>query len=244
MSKLAIVTGAAGGIGSATVRRLVSDGYKVAALDINEQSLEEVKAESPANIEIYPVNLTDVESTRAVVQRIESEMGPIYALANVIGWTATSKFVDEAPEYWDKVIDINYKSVLYITHAVIPAMIERKVGRIVTVTSDAGKVGTSGEAVYGGTKGALIAWSKSIARELARYSINVNCTAPGPTNTPLEAEQAAQDPETFKRRLKVIPFRRLAEPAEQAAMISFLCSDDSEYITGQVFSVSGGLTMS
>ena len=122
----------------------------------------------------------------------------------------------------------------------LPEMIARKKGKIVSITSDAGKVGQSGEAVYSGTKGAVIAWSKSLARENARYGLNINCVAPGPTETKLEL---AQDPEVIQRVVKAIPFRRFAKPAEQAAMISFLCGPDSDFITGQVFSVSGGLTM-
>ena len=120
-------------------------------------------------------------------------------------------------------------------------MIEQGGGRMLFVTSDAGKVGTSGEAVYAGLKGGVIAFAKSVAREWARYNINVNCTAPGPTDTPLEADQ---DPDLVARRLKVIPFRRMATPEEQAGAIAFFVSDDADYITGQVLSISGGLTMS
>ncbi|MGB1752657.1 MAG: SDR family NAD(P)-dependent oxidoreductase, partial [Paracoccaceae bacterium] len=139
------------------------------------------------------------------------------------------------------VIGVNFLPVLHFSHAIAPIMIEQGGGRMLFVTSDAGKVGTSGEAVYAGLKGGVIAFAKSVAREWARYNINVNCTAPGPTDTPLEADQ---DPDLVARRLKVIPFRRMATPEEQAGAIAFFVSDDADYITGQVLSISGGLTMS
>lgn len=238
--RIALVTGAGGGMGIATVARLAADGFRIAAMDISEAGLEKARETAPDRVATYKIDMTSEAAVRAAVARVEAELGPVDALVNLIGWTVTSKFVDESSDYWDRIININYKSVLYVTHAVLPAMIKRNSGRIVNVASDAGKVGQSGEAVYAGTKGALIAWSKSLARELARFKINVNCTAPGPTDTPLEAEQ---DPEVVARTLKVIPFRRMAKPAEQAAMISFLCSPDASYITGQAYSVSGGLTM-
>lgn len=238
--RIALVTGAGGGMGLATVERLAADGFRIAAVDISETGLAEAKRIAPGSVTTYRTDMTSESAVRAMVARMDSELGPADALVNLIGWTITSKFVDETSDYWNRIIDINFKSILYVTHAVLPRMIERKSGRIVNVASDAGKVGQSGEAVYAGTKGALIAWSKSLARELARFNINVNCTAPGPTDTPLEAEQ---DPEVVARILKAIPFRRMARPAEQAAMIAFLCSPDASYITGQTFSVSGGLTM-
>jgi 2-hydroxycyclohexanecarboxyl-CoA dehydrogenase len=241
MAKRAIVTGAAGGMGIATVERLSKDGFEVAALDINQEGLDEAKSRASGRVELYKTDLTDEAAVRDTVAEVQDVLGPVDALVNLIGWTTTQKFVDEDSEYWRRIVDINLMSVLYTTHACLPQMIEHKSGKIVTVTSDAGKVGQSGEAVYAAAKGGLIAWSKSLARELARFSINVNCTAPGPTDTPLEADQ---DPDIVARILKAIPFRRMAQPEEQAAAISFLCSDDANYITGQTFSISGGLTMS
>ena len=241
MSKLAVVTGAAGGMGIATVERLSRDGFRIAALDIDKAGLNEAKNAAAGDVYPYCADLTDETVVRSTIEQIQSDHGDISALVNLIGWTTTQKFVDEDSAYWRRIIDINLMSILYATHACLPGMIERNSGKIVTVTSDAGKVGQSGEAVYAAAKGGLIAWSKSLARELARFNINVNCTAPGPTDTPLEADQ---DPAIVARILKAIPFRRMAQPNEQAAMISFLCSSDSDYITGQTYSVSGGLTMS
>lgn len=240
MSKTAVVTGAAGGMGLATVERLARDGFRIAAFDINESGLAKAAELAPGSVSTFHVDLTDEARVRSAVAQVQEKLGPVYAVVNLAGWTATQKFVDEGSNYWRRIIDINLLSALFVTHACLPQMIERKAGKIVTVTSDAGKVGQSGEAVYAATKGGLISWSKSLARELARYNINVNCTAPGPTDTPLEADQ---DPEIVARILKAIPFRRMARPEEQAAAIAFLCSEDANYITGQTLSVSGGLTM-
>jgi 2-hydroxycyclohexanecarboxyl-CoA dehydrogenase len=167
-------------------------------------------------------------------------MGPISVLVNLIGWCETHPFMDESSEYWRRVIAINFESILFVCHAVLPGMITRREGKIVNVSSDAGRVGSGGEAVYAAAKGAVIAFTKSLAREVARFGICVNCTAPGPTDTPLEANQ---DPEVVKRIVRLIPFRRMANTAEQAAAIAFFCSEDSDYVTGQTLSVSGGLTM-
>ena len=188
----------------------------------------------------YQIDATSEGRCREVVSQVKTDFGRIDAFANLIGWTASSRFVEEESDYWKKLVSVNFMPVIYLSHAIAPIMIEQGGGRMVFVTSDAGKVGTSGEAVYAGLKGGVIAFAKSVAREWARYKISVNCTAPGPTDTPLEADQ---DPELVARRLKVIPFRRMAKPEEQASVISFFLSDDAAYITGQVLSVSGGLTM-
>jgi len=240
MRKIAIVTGAAGGMGVPTVRRLVADGFRVAALDLNIDKLAAIIREEGLDAVAYQIDATSEERCRAVVTQVKSDFGRVDAFVNMIGWTASSRFVEEQSGYWQKLVSVNFMPVVYMSHAIGPIMIEQGGGKILFVTSDAGRVGTSGEAVYAGLKGGVIAFAKSLAREWARYKINVNCTAPGPTDTPLEADQ---DPELVARRLKVIPFRRMAKPEEQAAAISFFVSDDADYITGQVLSVSGGLTM-
>ena len=238
--KLAIVAGAAGGMGGATVRRLVRDGFRIAAFDLNEQGLREVLDGLGDEHRAFSVDVTDQQAVRAAVRAVETEMGAVDVLVDLIGWCETRRFLEEDSAYWRKVIAINYEGVLYLTHAVLPGMVERRRGRIVFVSSDAGRVGQSGEAVYAGAKGGVIAFAKSIAREVARYGITVNCTAPGPTDTPLEM---AQDMEVINRIIRHIPFRRMARPEEQAAAIAFLVSDDANFITGQTLSVSGGLTM-
>lgn len=234
-------TGAAGGIGEATVERLLDDGYTVTAVDIDQSGLDKLQQRHAGRpLHVVQADLTNEDEARGAVRQARELAGQIDYLVNVIGWFGTQPFVSEDSAYWRKTIAINFETLLYVTHEILPEMIERKKGKIINVTSDAGKVGQSGEAVYSGMKGAVIAWSKSLARENARYGLNINCSAPGPTDTPLEL---AQDPEIIGRVVKAIPFRRFAKPSEQAAMISFLCSSDSDFITGQVFSVSGGLTM-
>lgn len=243
--KLALVTGGGGGIGQAVVLRLLSDGFKVAAMDINANGLDEVKSKAgkSAALTTHVCDQTDEQATRALVAKLEQEQGPIEALVNTIGWVGTSRFADEDSAYWRKIIAINLEAVLYVTHPVLKAMIERKRGKIVHFASDAGRVGTSGEVVYSATKGGLIALAKSLARENARYNINVNCVSPGPTDTPLLRAEIEEDPELVKRMVRLIPFRRVATPEDQAAATSFLVSKDADYITGQTISVSGGLVM-
>jgi 2-hydroxycyclohexanecarboxyl-CoA dehydrogenase len=240
-AKLAVVAGAAGGMGTATVARLAKDGFRVAALDVNAKGLDAIRPSiAVAGGQTYEVDLTDEKATRATAAQVEREMGDVDVLVSLTGWTADTRFVNEESSYWNKIIAINFQSLLYITHALIPGMIERKRGKIVNVSSDAGKVGQSGEAVYAGCKGAVFAWSKSMARELARFNINVNCISPGPTLTPLDD---TLDPDLINRIVRLIPFRRKAHPEEQASGIAFLCSPDADYITGQILSVNGGLTM-
>lgn len=241
--EVALVAGAAGGMGRATVARLARDGFKVAAMDINEAGLKEVVGRVGSGSRAYPCDQTDEARTREAVKLVENEMGPVGALVTLTGWVGTTRFHEEDSAYWDKVIAINFKSILYITHAVLPGMQERKKGKIVYVSSDAGRVGTSGEAVYAGTKAGLIGYAKSLARENARYTINVNVVCPGPTDTPLLQAEIEENPDLIQRMVRLIPFRRIGQPEDMASAISFFCSPDSDYITGQALSVSGGLTM-
>lgn len=238
-----LITGAAGAMGSACIERLSEDGFEVAAIDINEEGLKQAVTRAKINVRYWAVNQTDEQAVRSVVTTIEDEMGPIEALVNTTGWCEVTPFHEETSEYWHKVVAINYLAALYVTHPVLCGMIKRKRGKIVYITSDAAKVGTGGEAVYAGAKAAECAFAKSIARECARYNININCTAPGPTETPLLHEATAQNPEMVTRMTRLVPFRRLGNPEEQAAVVSFLVSDDARWLTGQVISTSGGLTM-
>jgi 2-hydroxycyclohexanecarboxyl-CoA dehydrogenase len=242
-AKLVVVTGAAGGIGVAVCQRLAEDGYRVAALDLNEKGLAELKGKIGAALLPFTVDQTKESEVKDAVARIEAEAGPIDALANVTGWVGSTRFDQESADYWLRVVNINYMALLYVTHPILARMIGRKRGRMVFVASDAGRVGTGGQAVYAGTKAAVIAFAKSIARENARHNITVNCISPGPTETPLYLHEQAANPDFTERLLKAIPLRRPAKPADQAAAISFLLSKDSDYITGQTISVSGGLTM-
>jgi len=240
---VALVTGAAGAMGSACVARLTRDGYTVALMDVNEDGLKTALKGASADSHYWCVDQTDEAAVRNAVADIEAKMGPIEALANTVGWCEGTRFAEETSDYWHKVVAINYMAALYVTFPVLKGMIERERGRIVYITSDAAKIGTGGEAVYAGAKAAECAFAKSIARENARYNINVNCTAPGATETPLMREVEKQNPEMIKRMVKLVPFRRLGTPEEQADVVSFLLSDDARWITGQVISTSGGLTM-
>ena len=241
--RIALVTGASGGIGQAVVARLIKDGFEVAAMDINKTTMDELIGKIPSGMQPYVCDQTDENSTRDAVARIETEMGPIHALVNTIGWVGTTRFMEENSDYWRKVIAINLESVLYVTHAVLENMIDRQRGTICNVASDAGRVGTSGEAVYSACKAGIIGLCKSLARENARYNINVNAVAPGPTETPLLQAEIEENPDLIRRMTRLIPFRKVAQPEDQAGAISYLISDDAAYITGQVISVSGGLTM-
>ena len=239
--RVVLVTGAAGAMGAAVAERLWKDGFSLALWDKNETNLEMVAARYDG-ARSWALDQTDEAAVRKAAAEVE-EMGPVYALVNTIGWTNGTKFIDEESNYWRKLVEINYLAALYITHALLPGMVERQAGKIVYITSDAAKVGTGGEAVYAGAKAAEVAFAKSLAREVARYNINVNCTAPGPTDSPLMRDVEAQNPEMIRRMTKMVPFRRLGTPEEQADVAAFLVSEDSRWMTGQVLSVSGGLTM-
>lgn len=241
--RIALVTGAAGGIGQAVVARLVSDGFRVAAVDIDEERMADLTGAVRDGVTPFVCDQTDEAAIGAVVERVETELGPIHALVNTIGWVGTTRFIEEDSDYWRKIIAVNLESILYVTHPVLERMIERKAGTVCNFSSDAGRIGTSCEVVYSACKAGVIALCKSLARENARYGINFNVVSPGPTDTPLLQEEIEQNPELIQRMTRLIPFRRVAQPEDQAAAVSFLVSDDASYITGQVISVSGGLTM-
>ncbi len=246
--KAALVTGGAGGIGAAVCHRLAGAGHAVGVLDLESGRAEATAADLPGESHLgLGVDVADTEAVRAAVERAESELGPIDVLVNVAGWDRFVAFVDTTPEFWDQVIDINYRGTLNTVHAVLPGMIERERGRIVSVASDAARVGSSLESIYAGAKGAVISFSKSVAREVAKHGITVNVVCPGPTDTPLirgMADELGSGERFVDALTRAIPMRRLAEPDDVAPAIAFLASDDASFITGQVLSVSGGLTMS
>ena len=241
--KKAIVTGAGQGIGKAIALELAMRGSDVAVCDLNpetaKQAAHEVESLGRQALAIH----VDVADSRAVVRAVEQtlqEIGRIDILVNNAGWDEAQPFVDTTPEFWDKVISINYKGVLNFSHAVCKHMVGRKEGKIVNIASDAGRVGSLGETVYAGAKGGVIAFTKSLAREMARFGVHVNCVCPGPTDTDLFQEQ----PEKVRQALeRAIPFRRVAKPEDIARTVAFFASPVSDYVTGQVLSVSGGLTM-
>jgi 2-hydroxycyclohexanecarboxyl-CoA dehydrogenase len=244
--KVAIVTGSAQGIGRAIAARLAAEGAKVAVADIQEAAASNTAAEIKAGGGVtcaVKLDVTSLDSAMAAVAAVERELGPVDILVNNAGWDKLEPFVDSLPETWDRVIAINYRGVLNCCKAVIPGMQARGGGKIVSIASDAGRVGSSGEAVYSGCKGAIIAFSKTIARELARNNINVNVVCPGPTETPLLHSVMDTQPKVLDAMRRGIPMRRLGKPEDLAGAVAFFASSDADYATGQVISVSGGLTM-
>jgi 2-hydroxycyclohexanecarboxyl-CoA dehydrogenase len=242
-SKLVLVTGAAGGIGVSVCERLLRDGYRVAATDVNAEGLAILKARSGTKLEAYPADQTIERELRATIGDIERALGPIEGFVNVTGWSGATRFETEQSDYWRKIIAINYESLLFATHAVLAGMIARRRGKMVFVASESGRVGTPSAAVYAGAKGAVIAFAKSLARENARHNVTVNCVSPGATETALHLQTQRDQPEVIERILRAIPMRRAGLPSEQAAAVGFLLSPDADYITGQTLSVGGGTTM-
>ena len=242
-NKTAVVTGAGSGIGRATAQTLAREGAHVIVADIDGASGEASAAAIRAQghrATFMPVDMTDAASIEAFAAAVQAQCGPIDVLVNAAGWGRTAPFVEGTPDFWARLVALNFVGPMTLAKALLPAMIERASGKIVNIASDAGRVGSLGETVYAGAKGGLIAFTKSLARETARYQINVNCVCPGPTDTPLMAVV----PDKVKEALiKAIPFRRLGKPEEVADAVLFFASDRAAYITGQVLSVSGGLTM-
>jgi 2-hydroxycyclohexanecarboxyl-CoA dehydrogenase len=240
----AIVTGAGSGIGRAITHRLLEDGWKVAATDIDAAGLEQTVAGRPADRVIaITVDVTDLEGLREAVAEVERTLGRVSGLVNSAGWERRAPFVESAPEDWDRIVAVNLRGVFNASRAVLDGMIAGEDGRIVSISSDAGRVGSSHEAVYAGAKAGIIGFSKGLAREMARHKVNVNVVCPGPTDTPMLREAGESNPKLNEALRRAIPLRRVAAPEEVAAAAAFLLSDDARYITGQTLSVSGGLTM-
>ncbi len=241
--KTAVITGAASGIGRATAELFAANGAHVLLGDIAAANGEATAAAIRAKgggADYLRLDVTDPASIEAFRRQAAERRAQVDIVANVAGWGRTEPFVQNTPEFWRKLIDLNLMGPIAVTRAFVEPMIARGAGKIVTVSSDAGRVGSLGETVYSAAKGGAIAFTKSLARELARYNITVNCVCPGPTDTPLLAAVPDKIKEAFTR---VTPMRRLAKPAEVADAILFFASAQSDFVTGQVLSVSGGLTM-
>src|SRR5687768_7471615 len=238
--RVAIVTGSGRGIGRAIVEKLAADGAKVVVSDVNEESAQEAAKAIGGDALGLRADVTAKASVESMVGEIMSRFGRIDMLVNNAGWDKVGPFLDSDESDWDRVIAINLYGTLHCCKAVLPVMVDKQYGKVVNVGSDAGRVGSSGEAVYSAAKGGVIAFTKTLAREMARYQISVNCVCPGPSDTPLFAEIGGADPKYREALIKAIPFRRLAKPEDLANTIAFLASDEAEYITGQTLSVSGG----
>ncbi|HTZ85830.1 MAG TPA: SDR family oxidoreductase [Solirubrobacteraceae bacterium] len=248
-NRVALVTGAAGGIGRAIAHALAADGCAVAVGDLQEDAATRVadEIEGAGAVALgVSLDVTERVSVEQAVLRADRELGSITTLVNCAGWDELRPFQQTDEVFWRKVIAINYEGCLRVTHAVLDGMIERGHGRIVSIASDAARVGSSGEAVYAGAKAGVIAFSKTIAREVARHGITANVVCPGPTDTPLLQGMAAEAPDSAKlvsALERAVPMRRLGRPEDAAAAVAFLASEHAGYITGQTLSVSGGLTM-
>jgi 2-hydroxycyclohexanecarboxyl-CoA dehydrogenase len=246
--RTALVTGGANGIGAAIARRLAEEGCAVGILDLDAATGEKLAGEIKAaggRASLHAIDITDYDAVVRAVESIETSFGPPAFLVNNAGWDRAQSFLDTTPEFWRKVVAINLFGPLNVNHVVLRGMAARGFGRVVNIASDAGRVGSSGEAVYSACKGGIIAFTKTVARELVGKGVILNTICPGPTDTAilrsfLEGPDGARIAEGLKR---AIPMRRVGVPEDYPGLVAFLLSDDAAYITGQTISVSGGLTM-
>lgn len=241
-----LLTGGASGIGRASAIRLAEEGCRVGILDIDEAGAAATIARCPGGAWFAPTDISDRDMVQAAVARFEADVGPIDLLANIAGWDLIRNFLDTDRALWDRIIGINLYGPLHMHHVVLPGMVRRGFGRVVNVSSDAGRVGSSGEAVYSACKGGIIAFTKTMAREVARNGVTLNVLCPGPTDTPLfdTVKAASADGAKIAQAMaRAVPLKRIGRPDDYPGTIAFLLSDDAAYITGQTISVSGGLTM-
>ncbi len=249
-ARVALVTGGGRGIGRAIVAALAAQGRNVAVADIRTDDAEESAAAARAlgvEARAYRIDITDPDAVAEGILAVTDELGPIDILVNNAGWDELKPFVTTDEAFWAKVVAINYMGPVRMTHAVLPGMMERRWGRIVSIGSDAGRVGSSLEAVYSGCKGGVIAFMKTIAREAARSGVTANTVCPGATNTPLLDEIVGAGSDGAKvigAMTRAVPMKRLGEPEDLAAAVAYFTSDAAGFVTGQTLSVSGGLTMS
>ena len=243
-----IVTGGANGIGAAICRRLAEEGCVVGIFDLDAAGADKLAAgikASGGQASVHVADISDYAAVQRAVEAFEAASGPTALLVNNAGWDRAVTFLDSTPEFWSKVVAINLYGPLNMCHVVLKGMVARNFGRVVNVASDAGRVGSSGEAVYSACKGGVIALTKTLARELVGKGVILNTLCPGPTDTAilrsfLEGPDGTRIAEGLKR---AIPMRRFGAPEDYPGLVAFLLSDDAAYITGQTISVSGGLTM-
>jgi 2-hydroxycyclohexanecarboxyl-CoA dehydrogenase len=245
--RVALVTGAGRGIGRAIAHRLAGEGALVGVADIDETTAKGVVAELEGvgqRAMSVIMDVTDHDQVNAAMSEFIAAAGGLHVIVNNAGWDKIEPFVQSRPETWDKVIAVNLRGPIHVTRAGLDHMLAERYGRIVNIGSDAGRVGSTGEAVYSACKGGLIAFSKTLAREVARKGITVNTVCPGPTATPLVELMMADNEKLLDSLTKAIPIGRIGEPEDLAGAVAFFASDDAAFVTGQTLSVSGGLTMS
>jgi 2-hydroxycyclohexanecarboxyl-CoA dehydrogenase len=248
--RVAIVTGGGSGIGRAICLRLAAEGARVAVAELNPGSGAEtaqlIAGRGAGEGVAIGTDITDLASVQSMVDAVcERWGGRIDVLVNNAGWDRLEPFLESQPETWEKVIAVNLRGPINCFSAVLPVMVRQGGGRVISISSDAGRVGSTGEAVYSACKAGIIGFSKTVAREVARHMINVNVVCPGPTKTPMldEVTSGSQGERIIEAMVRSVPWRRLGEPEEIAAAVAFFASDDAAFCTGQVLSVSGGLTM-
>jgi 2-hydroxycyclohexanecarboxyl-CoA dehydrogenase len=249
-NRVAMVTGGAQGIGKGIATTLAEHAFKVAIADLNletaTQTAKEITASGATAIAVQ-IDVTDTASVEAAVRIIEAELGPVEIVVNNAGWDDFMPFVETNEEFWDKILDVNFKGALRVIKAVVPGMMERGFGRVINIGSDAGRVGSSLEAVYSGSKGGIIAFTKTLAREVATKGVTANTVCPGPTDTPALrkfVEGSGQDAaKVIGGMTRAVPMKRLGTPEDIGPAVAFFASDAAGFVTGQTLSVSGGLTM-
>ena len=244
--KVAIVTGGASGLGRGIALALAREGARVAVVDLNEAGARdtvEAITKDGGQAAAWRADISDKARIDQVVAEIVSRWGTVDILVNNAGLDRVGPFVSSSEAEWDLILRVNLKGPIVCTRAVLDEMTRKGYGKIINIASDAGRVGSTGEAVYSAAKGGIIAFTKTIARETARHRLNVNCVCPGPSDTPLFQEVAAGNPKLAESLKRVIPFGRLGTAEDLAPAVVFLASDESGFVTGQTLSVSGGLTM-
>lgn len=250
-NRVALVTGGAQGIGKGIVTSLGQAGFRVAIADLNlevaEKTAQEIRNNGGTAIAVQ-IDVTKTAAVQAAIASVEAQLGPIEVVVNNAGWDDFMPFIETTEDFWEKILDLNFKGALRVIHAVVPGMIERGYGRIINIGSDAGRVGSSLEAVYSGAKGGIIAFTKTLAREVATKGITANVVCPGPTDTPALrkfADGAGDDADkVIAGMTRAVPMKRLGTPEDIGPAVAFFASDAAGFVTGQTLSVSGGLTMS
>lgn len=244
--RVAFITGAGRGIGREIARKLSSNSMKVVVSDVNLANAEEtvsiIREAGGEAVAVY-CDVTKLESVEEAVASVVQQYGRLDVLVNNAGWDKIEPFLKSKPETWKTIMDINLMGQIHTCKTILPLMIENGSGKVINIASDSGRVGSSGEAVYSAAKGGVIAFTKTLAREMARYKLNINCIAPGPADTPLFEEIGSYNEGIAAALERAIPFRRLAAPSDIAAAVAFFASEEANYITGQTLSVNGGLTM-